>query len=85
MFVKFGQGRAMNDAAHEVRDGHITREEAVALVHKYDGEFPRKYFQDFLNYVGITEAEFHAAVDRHRSPHLWEKVGDEWRLKHRVS
>ena len=34
MYAKFGQGRAMNDAAHEVRDGHISREEAVALVRK---------------------------------------------------
>ncbi len=41
MFIKFGQGRAMNDAAHEIRDAHISREEAVALIHKYDGEFLR--------------------------------------------
>lgn len=84
MFVKFGQGRAMNDAAHEIRDGHISREEAVALVHKYDGEFPARYFRDFLEYIGITEAEFYAAIDRNRSPHLWDKQGDEWVLKHRV-
>lgn len=85
MFIKFGQGRAMNDAAHEIRDGHITREEAVALVHKYDGEFPKKYFQEFLEYINITEQEFWEAVDRNRSPHLWEKRGSEWVLKHRVS
>jgi N-acetyl sugar amidotransferase len=85
MFIKFGQGRAMNDAAHEIRDGHITREEAVALVHKYDGEFPHKYFQEFLRYVDITEEQFWAAVDRNRSPHLWEKRDGEWVLKHRVT
>lgn len=85
MFIKFGQGRAMNDAAHEIRDGHITREEGVGLVHKYDGEFPKKYFAEFLEYAGLTEAEFFAAIDRNRSPHLWEKAGGEWVLKHRVS
>ena len=31
-FIKFGIGRATPDAAHEVRDGKITREEAVAPV-----------------------------------------------------
>ena len=41
MFIKFGIGRATSDAAHEVRDGKITREEAVYLVNKYDGEFPK--------------------------------------------
>jgi N-acetyl sugar amidotransferase len=85
MFVKFGQGRAMNDAAHEIRDGHISREEGVALVRKYDGEFPRKYFRECLEYIGITEAEFEAAVDRNRSPHLWEKRSGEWVLKHQVA
>lgn len=84
MFVKFGQGRAMNDAAHEIRDGHISREEAVALVKKYDGEFPAKYFAEFLKYVQITESEFWDAIDRNRSPHLWEKVDGNWALKHQV-
>jgi hypothetical protein len=85
MYSKFGQGRAMNDAAHEIRDGHISREEAVALVRKYDGEFPKKYFHEFLAYVNITEDEFWEAVDRNRSPHLWEKVDGRWVLKHVVS
>ncbi|MCB1056878.1 MAG: N-acetyl sugar amidotransferase [Acidobacteria bacterium] len=85
MFIKFGQGRAMNDAAHEIRDGHITREEAVALVHKYDGEFPKKYFGDFLEYTGLTEDEFWQAIDRNRSPHLWAKRDGEWVLLHQVS
>lgn len=85
MFIKFGQGRAMNDAAHEIRDGHITREEAVALVHKYDGEFPKKYFKEFLEYTGVAEGEFWEAIDRNRSPHLWEKRDKAWHLKHRVS
>ncbi|MBX7100238.1 MAG: N-acetyl sugar amidotransferase [Myxococcaceae bacterium] len=85
MFVKFGQGRAMNDAAHEIRDGHISREEAVALIHKYDGEFPKKYYQEFLDYIGIDEGQFVEAIDKNRSPHLWDYQGGEWKLKHRVS
>jgi hypothetical protein len=85
MFIKFGQGRAMNDAAHEIRDGHISREEGVALVRKYDGEFPKKYFRQFLDYVQISEAQFWDAIDRNRSPHLWEKVDSQWLLKHQVS
>ena len=73
MFIKFGQGRAMNDAAHEIRDNHITRGEAVALVNKYDGEFPKKYFQEFLDYIDISEKVFWETIDRNRSPHLWER------------
>ena len=82
--VKFGIGRATYDAAQEIRNGKITREEGVQLVRKYDSEFPRKYFKDFLEYISMTEEEFHVTVNRFRSPHLWERVDGEWRLKHAV-
>lgn len=84
-FVKFGIGRATSDAAHEIRDGHISREEGVALVHRYDGEFPQKHFTEFLDYAGLTEGRFWEVVDSYRSPHLWDKVNGEWRLRHRVA
>ncbi len=84
-FIKFGLGRATSDAAHEVRDGHLTREEAVALVRRYDGEFPKKYYQEFLEYLEITDEQFWQTVDRFRQPHLWEKVSGEWKLKHQVA
>ena len=41
-YIKFGFGRATSDTAHEIRDGKITRDEGIALVKKYDGEFPKK-------------------------------------------
>lgn len=84
-FIKFGIGRATSDAAHEIRDGHITREEGVALVRKFDGEFPKKHFKTFLEYVDITEEDFWEIVDSFRSDHLWEKVDGKWRLKYQVS
>jgi N-acetyl sugar amidotransferase len=84
-YIKFGIGRATSDAAHEIRDGHLTREEGVALVRRYDGEFPEKYFRVFLDYTGLTEQEFHAVVDSYRSPHLWEKADGVWKLQCQVS
>lgn len=82
--AKFGIGRATYDAAQEVRNGKITREEAVQLVKRYDQEFPKKYFKDFLEYISLTEDEFHATVDRFRSPHLWLQEEGVWKLKHAV-
>lgn len=84
MYTKFGQGRATNDACRDIRDGYITREEGVSLVRKYDHEFPKKYFDEFLQYVGITEAEYWDVIDKARPPHLWERRGNEWHIKHQV-
>ena len=84
MFIKFGISRATADAAHEVRDGHITREEAVRLVRKFDGEFPQKHFKVFLDYTGLTEERFWKIIESWRG-HVWEKAGGKWRLKNQVS
>lgn len=84
-FIKFGIGRATSDAAHEIRDGHLTRDEGVALVHRYDGEFPARYFNEFLEYTELSEGRFWEVIDGFRPEHLWEKVDGEWQLLHRVS
>jgi len=83
-YIKFGHGRCLSDAAHEIRDGHISREEAIALIKKYDGEFPKKYYQEFLEYCDITEQEFNDVIDMWRSDHIWEFKDNEWKLKHPV-
>ncbi|MBK7354713.1 MAG: N-acetyl sugar amidotransferase [Propionivibrio sp.] len=82
--IKFGIGRATYDAAQEIRNGKITREEGVNLVRKYDQEFPRKYFGDFLDYIGISEETFHSTVDKFRSPHLWTHEDGIWKLRYSV-
>lgn len=84
-FIKFGIGRCTSDTAHEIRDGHISREEGIALVRKYDGEFPKKWFKTFLDYCDISEEYFWEVINSWRSPHLWymDEEG-EWRLKHQI-
>jgi hypothetical protein len=84
-YIKFGLGRASSDASQEVRNRHLTREEGVALVHRFDGEFPRKYFKEVLEYMDMDEDRFWGLIDNARSPHLWMKVGKDWRLRHVVS
>ncbi len=84
-FVKFGLGRASYDAAQEIRNRHLTREEAVALVRKFDGEFPERYFKEVMDYIGMEPEHFRALCDGFRSPHLWRRDGDRWVLRHPVS
>ena len=84
-FIKFGLGRCVEDTAHEIRAGHLTRDEALKLIEKYEGEFPKKYFKDFLNYLDITENHFWEVVDSWRSNHLWKFEGNNWKLRNPIS
>jgi len=81
MYIKFGIGRATYDAAQEIRNDKISREEGVALVRKFDGEYPQRYLNELLQYMGISREELDNTVDRFRSPHLWKKGNGEWKLR----
>ncbi|MDM7932024.1 N-acetyl sugar amidotransferase [Tabrizicola sp.] len=83
-YVKFGIGRCTSDAAHEVRDGKIDRSEAVALVRKFDGEFPSRYFKEFLEYCDISSEQFAEIVDSWRADHIWRRTNEGWALRHMV-
>ena len=97
-FIKFGIGRCTSDAAHEVRDGDISRDEAVALVTRYDGEWPERHMAECLDYLGMDREGLLTVFDRFRPAHLWEpiqcigafevmerrKENALWRLKHSV-
>jgi|TARA_B100001093_G_scaffold512506_1_gene582499 N-acetyl sugar amidotransferase len=84
-FIKFGIGRATSDSAHEIRDKKIDRDEGIALVKKYDGEFPKKYYKNFLEYCSISEKEFEAIIDSWRSPHIWHKdEKNQWQLNNPI-
>jgi N-acetyl sugar amidotransferase len=83
--VKFGIGRATYDASQEIRNHHLTREEGQVLVKKFDGEFPDRYFNELMDYIGMTPDAFHALCDKFRSPHLWANINGEWKLRHTVN
>jgi N-acetyl sugar amidotransferase len=84
--IKFGIGRATYDASQEIRNNHITREEGVALVNRFDGEFPDKYFDEIMEYLDINPDYFKSELaDKFRSPHLWDKDDQGlWKLRHNV-
>jgi hypothetical protein len=67
-YIKFGIGRATYDASQEVRSGDITREEAVALVKRFDGEFPERFAEEIFRYLSMNEKEFPLANKQFAQP-----------------
>jgi len=84
-YIKFGLGRATFDSSQEIYNNHLTRDEAKALVKRFDGEFPKRYFNDVMEYLEMDPEYFHSLCDKFRSPHLWGKVNNDWKLRHTVN
>ena len=56
--IKFGIGRASYDAAQEIRSGDITRDEGVALVKRFDHEYPERFIDEMFRYLSLPQSEF---------------------------
>ena len=82
-WIKFGVGRTMMDSAQEIRNHHIEKEEGIALMSRYEGEYPLRYEKEFLEYIDMSRPEFFELCDQFRSPHLWKVGGGEWILRHK--
>ncbi len=85
-YTKFGIGRASYDAAQEIRNKEITREEGVALVRKFDGEFPERFAEEIFNYLSISPKEFPVASEMFEQPMMdrayFMHLADRFRSPH---
>lgn len=66
--TKFGIGRATYDASQEIRSADINREEGVALVKRFDLEFPERFADEIFNYLSIPEKEYPIASKMFQQP-----------------
>jgi hypothetical protein len=84
--VKYGLGRASYDAAQEIRSEDITREEGVALVRKFDHEYPERFMDELLGYLSIDLKSFPVAHNSFEEPIMsrdyFARLTDSFRSPH---
>ncbi|MFT6906219.1 MAG: N-acetyl sugar amidotransferase [Oleiphilaceae bacterium] len=81
MYLKFGFGRATQDAGIEIRRGSMTRDQGLNLVRMYDNAYPHELIADYLEYYQMTKDEFDAVLDKYANTDLFEKVDGIWEPK----
>jgi N-acetyl sugar amidotransferase len=82
MYLKFGFGRATQDAGIEIRRGAMTRDQALNLVKMYDNSYPESLISTYLDYYKMTKEEFDAVLDKYANKELFEKVDGVWQPKY---
>ena len=73
MYLKFGFGRATQDAGIEIRRGAMTRDQAINLVRLYDGLYPDNHIELYLKYFQLSRAEFDQIIDKWVNKKLFSK------------
>lgn len=84
--VKFGIGRATYDSSQEIRSGEITREEGVALVKRFDHEWPARFADEIFRYLSIDPKQFPVASAEFEEPLVthdsFMRLADTFRSPH---
>jgi N-acetyl sugar amidotransferase len=84
-YLKLGFGFATDEACYDIREGRLTREDAIWYVEEYDGKCGDKYVLEFCDYIGIGWSEFWDITDKFVNRKLFERVGEgKYRPKFKV-
>lgn len=85
-YFKFGFGFATDEACYDIREGRISRKDAVWLVEQYDGKCADRYIEEFCDYIEISIEEFWRVAEDYVNKKLFRK-GDckiKWIPKFKV-
>ena len=80
MYLKYGFGRANQDACIEIRRGAMSRNQAINLVNLYDGHKPNEFKELYLKYYEMIESEFEEVLDKWANKEILSKESGEWKL-----
>mgnify|MGYP001422589519 CR=1 FL=1 len=71
-YIKYGYRRATDDASYQIRNSMMNMKKAKELIINFDTKRPKKYFQEFLDYLNISEEQFYKKVDQFANKKLFE-------------
>jgi N-acetyl sugar amidotransferase len=84
-YLKLGFGFATDEACYDIREGRLTREDAIWYVEEYDGKCGDKYVLEFCDYIGMGWSEFWDITDKFINRKLFERIGEgKYRPKFKV-
>jgi N-acetyl sugar amidotransferase len=77
---KFGFTRAWDNLSLEIRNGRMSRDEAIDRVRELGNEEPTEDIESFCDWVGITPDRFTEVADGFRNRAIWTRRDGVWRI-----
>ncbi len=80
-WYKFGFTRLYDNLSLEIRNGRMSREEAIAIVSERGDETPEDDIAKFCQFVGITREHFFQIAEKFRNLDIWVKKEGKWQIE----
>ena len=72
-WYKFGFTRTWDNLAIEIRNGRLTREEAIRYIKENPDKIPAKQIKKACKFLNISKKKFWNIIESHRNLDIWEK------------
>ncbi len=77
-WYKFGFTRSYDNLSLEIRNGRMSRDEAIEVIRAIGDETPHDDIRSFCDHVGITTERFFELIERFRNADVWSRRGEQW-------
>jgi N-acetyl sugar amidotransferase len=79
-WYKFGFTRLFDNLSLEIRNGRVTREQAVEIVRMRGDETPQDDIAKLCEFLGITTQRFFEIAETFRNQEIWVRDGSIWKI-----
>ncbi len=79
-WYKFGFTRLFDNLSLEIRNGRLSREEALGILQKYGEQKPDEDIKKACDFMGISEDRFYEVIEKFRNHHIWYKDKGTWKI-----
>lgn len=79
-WYKFGFSRIWDNLSIEIRNGRLSRKNAIKKIKKIGNEKPKHEIIKFCEYVDISQSEFNKICEKIRNKKIWIKEKNKWKI-----
>ena len=80
-WYKFGFTRSYDNLSLEIRNGRISRDQAIQMLYEIGDDTPKEDIQKFCDFVNITEDRFYKICEKFRNLEIWSQESGIWKIK----
>ena len=81
---KYGFSRVHDNLSLEIRNGRVTRTEAIKIIKKKAFKIPYQDIKKFCNFIDISVKQFFIICEKFRNKKIWKKENNAWVIKKKL-